>query len=405
MKVYDKSELEKNKVKDNQTEKKHINLTKKRKKEINGKRIFKISVFILIAAAVIYIFANAETIFEPLRGIASKIDNKTSYDVGFPIKLPGSTEYSFRNFGDNLSLLTDTYLYAYDTTGAQIYALRHGYSNPEQITNDKRVLIFDKSGYSFAVYSKTSLIYDKTIDDKIVFANISSGNLTTIVTDSNRYSNILYVYDDGGNWLYTKKFADENVMGAAFAGDNEHIIVVTIGVNRGELVTNFYKYSIKNTDGYVWKYTYTGNSIPCHIFADSERIITICDNIVLSVSSKTGKLIGSHSFTGILKDFAITSDLSVIHYNESSTNKNMLIALGDDAQALSVTNVSANAERVLIDNGSIYVLDGTHLRAYDSSLSITEEVTLESSDYNDFTKIGSRAYLLGYDTVTEQYIK
>ncbi|MBP5605249.1 MAG: hypothetical protein J6X60_06870, partial [Ruminiclostridium sp.] len=95
--------------------KKHKNVDlgklKKNNKRITG--ILKFAVVILAAAALLFVWLNAETIFEPFRGIASKIETKTSYNIGFPIELPGSSDYSLKRFGDCFSLLTDTYLYAY----------------------------------------------------------------------------------------------------------------------------------------------------------------------------------------------------------------------------------------------------------------------------------------------------
>ena len=160
-----------------ETTAKRTNLTQLRKNEKRRKNIFKLIIVLICLIAIGYVWSNADSIFEPLRGIASKIDTRTSTSVGFPVTLPGSAGYSFKEFGENFSLLTDTYLYTYKTTGEQIYALRHGYSNPAQATTDRRILLYDKAAYSFALYNKTSLIYEKTVDDKILFGNLQTKTL------------------------------------------------------------------------------------------------------------------------------------------------------------------------------------------------------------------------------------
>lgn len=379
---------------------KHINLTAYRKKRKRKSTIIKLIAVLLVAVLLIVVWVNAETIFEPLRGIASKIENKTSYSVGFPINLPGSAEYSFEKFGDNFSLLTDTYLYTYKTTGEQIYALQHGYSKPEQVTNDKRILLFDKSAYDFSLYSKTSLIFEKKIDDKILFGALSDdSNLTAIVTDSDRYSNIIHIYDDGGNWKFTKKFADENVMQVSFVGDNEHIIVSTVSVDSGEIVINFYKISIQESDGTVWKYSYKGNSLPCGMYANRNYVMAVCDNIVISIDCLGGEPNNFYTYNGTLKNFDFSDNMCVIQYNESSTNKNNIVAIDMNGEAKSATTVSPNAQEVLIDGGNVYVLDGIHMKKFDLMLSEEEERTLLDDDYNEFIRIGRDIFLLGYDTV------
>ena len=80
---------------------KNVDLNKYRKKKKRGMLLLKLIVFLLAVIAVILVWLNAATIFEPLRGIASKVETKTTEDVGFPIELPGSSEYSIMRFGEN----------------------------------------------------------------------------------------------------------------------------------------------------------------------------------------------------------------------------------------------------------------------------------------------------------------
>lgn len=379
---------------------KNVNFTSYRNKKNRNKGIIKLVIVLAVALTFVFVWYNAATIFEPLRGIASKIENKTSYDVGFPVSLPGSTEYSFKDSGEIFSLLTDTYLYTYKTTGEQIYALKHGYSKPEQITSDKRILLFDKSAYSFALYSKTSLIYNKVLDDKIIYANIGSGDMVAIVTDSSRYSNILYVYDGGGNWKYTKKFADENVMQVSFI-DDTYIIVSTISVDSGEIVTNYHKFSIKSTEGPIWSYSFKGNSLPCGLYADNGYVISVCDNIVVALNSSDGSYINSFSYKGVLRHFDITRDYCTIQYNESSTNKNNLVVLNSKCETVASTTVTSNTQKLVNDTGAVYILDGIHLKCLDTGSGEETEAALFNEDYTDFIKIGNDIMLLGYDTVNK----
>lgn len=405
MKVLEQPENNDNNEKKNTSENKSkkpkaVNLTSYRNKKNRNKSIAKLVLVFLAALAFVLIWYNASTIFEPLRGIASKIENKTSYDVGFPVNLPGSTEYSFKSSGEIFSLLTDTYLYTYKTSGEQIYALKHGYSKPQQITSDKRILLFDKSAYSFALYSKTSLIYNKVLDDKILYANIGNGDMVAIVTDSSRYSNVLYVYDGGGNWKYTKKFADENIMQVSFI-DDTYIIVSTISVDSGEIVTNYYKFSIKSTEGPVWSYSFKGNSLPCGLYANNSYIISVCDNIVVALNSDDGSYINSFSYKGVLRHFDISSDYCTIQYNESSTNKNNLVVLNGKCEPIASTTVTSNTQRIINDSGTVYILDGIHLKSLDVGAGEENETALFNEDYTDFIKIGDDIMLLGYDTVNK----
>lgn len=398
MKIPEKEKRQQPTVTKKGTTAKSVNLTEYRKKKRNTKRTIKLVIIGVVLVVFAYVWANADKIFEPLRGIASKIETKTSSDVGFPISLPGSAGYSFQSFGNNFSLLTDTYLYAYETSGAQIYALRHGYGNPVQVTSSRRILLYDKSAYSFGLYNKTSQIYEKTLDEKIVYGALGENDMAAIVTGSSRYSNILYVYDSGGNWKYTRKFADENVFSTAFPENGDYIYVATLGVDSGEIVTTFYKLSLKSEDGYEWKYSVKTNSLPCGMYAGSNELITVCDNRVIALELSDGSLIGEFSYNGTLRDFVISGTNTAIYYNDVSTNKNMLVSLNEKMEALASIQLTSNAQQLLLDR-DIYVLDGTSVKRFDAqTLEITQTVQM-SSDYSAFVKIDNELFLLGYDVV------
>lgn len=383
---------------------KTVNLTKYRKKKSRTKRLLKLSLFLVCAAAFLYVWFNADRIFEPLRGIASKIETRTSNEIGFPITLPGSAGYSFERFGENFSLLTDTYLYAYETTGRQIYALRHRYSNPSQATSSRRILLYDKAAYSFAVYNKTSLIFEQTVDDKIVYGFIAENDMTAIVTNSPRYSNIIYVYDSGGNWKYTRKLADENVMQVGFAG-NDHLIVSTVSVDSGEIVMNYYCFSIRSAEGYEWKYSFKGNTISFGMYVDNDKVISVCDNRVLSLGASDGELLGEYRFEGELRDFEITANRTAIYYNDVSSNRNLVTVLNGDLSPADTYSVTSAVQRLILDGSRLYVLDGTKLKIFGEDLTEEQRTVALSEDYTDFIKIDGSVYLLGYDAVAEERIE
>ena len=413
MKVLDKSELHTGKAgkmgkieNAGSTEKvgNSTDLTKYRKKKKQSKYLVKLILALVAVIALAIVWINADTIFEPLRGIASKVETKTSYDVGFPIELPGSSDYKLERFGENFALLTDTYLYAYDKAGGQLYALKHGYNSPEITTNEKRILLFDKSGYNFALYSKTSLIYQKTLDNKIVYTRVGGDNLAAVVTDSDRYSNVLYIYDDGGNWKYTRKFADENVMQVSFVGDGEHIIVSTISSANGDIVTNFYKLSIKSTEGSVWYRSIKNNSLPCGLYSDKNCVLCVCDNAVISLNTENGSTNTVHTYSGGLRHYAVCELGCALHCLDVSSGRNTLTVLNSEAEETAFGFVSSTTSCLSFDEDGVILLEGTRLRILDAALENEREMALVNDDHTEFIKIGKDLFLLGYDKINTENI-
>lgn len=373
-------------------------LVEYRKKRKRKKAVTKLIIVLIIFILVWVIAANFSAIVEPLRGIASKIDTKTSNEVGFPIKLTGSASYSFDSFGENFSLLTDTYLYTYGMNGGQNYAVRHSYSKPVQCTNSSRILLYDKDYSSFALYNKTRLVYSGTVEEKIVFASLGEKDSAAIVTNSDRYSNIIYIYDGNGEWRYTRKFIDENIMGVTFSSDERYIYVAALGAENGEMYTVIYKYDITDESDAVWRYKYVGSSIPIKMYVKKGNVCVLYDNRGVSLKESSGEPVGEKDFSGtVLCCDAADSFMGVV-YLDTSSNKKMLTTIDYDMNVSAAMAVNININEVAADGGTIYIVQTGTLLGFDRDLKTVVEKSL-SDDYISFVKIGNSVLFLGYNTV------
>lgn len=373
-------------------------LVEYRKKRKQKRMLTKLIIVLLIFTVVIIIAANFTSIIEPFRGFASRIDTKTSDDVGFPIKLPGSASYSFDSFGDSFLLLTDTYLYTFGMNGGQNYALRHGYSNPTQCSNSKRILLYDKDYNSFSLYSKTSLIYSGSVEEKIVFASLGNNDTAAIVTNSDRYSNIIYIYNGNGEWRYTRKLIDENVMNVKFSSEERYIYVSTIGVENGEIYSALYKYDITNESDAIWSYKLKNSSIPMDMYVKGGRVHTIYDNYAVSLSETDGAVIGERTISGTVLCCDFSDSIDTVVYNDSSTNRKVLAILDNEMTIISTKVVNPNINRIIAEGNKVFIVESGTLYGYDSQSDAIVEKPL-SDDYVSFIKIGNSVLLLGYNSV------
>lgn len=369
-----------------------------RKKQKKKSRIIKLCIAGAVLLAGIIIAANFEKIVEPLRGIASRIETKTSDDVGFPIKLPGSAGYSFGEFGENFLLLTDTYLYAFQNNGGQLYALRHGYTNPVADSNSKRVLLCDKNYTSFSFYSKTSKIYEQQTEDRILFGEVSDDDMAAIVTDSAKYTNVVTVYDDSGNWRYKRKFIDENVMCVDFSDDQRYIYIAAIGTLNGSIYTTVYKFDINSTGDEVWQKTVISNSIPCKLSTMGENLGVVFDNGFMTLSQSTGEELGALDFSGTLLCAQANNSGASVLYDDKSSNRTQLAFINNKGELVAQVSQNTGVGVLARENDNTYIIDNRKVRKFNFNSEQTAEYELEA-EYSDFIVIGSRAYLLGYAAV------
>lgn len=382
----------------NGSENKTADFEEYRKKVKQRKLLVKLIIILVLFFGVFLLVMNIDNIIDSLKGVASKIDTKTSTEVGYPIKLSGSASYSFESFGDNFSLLSDTYLYTYNLDGGQNYALKHSYSNPVHCTNSKRILLYDKDYNNFSLYSKTRLVYKNTLEEKIVFGRLSNRDSAAIVTNSDRYSNIIYVYDGNGEWKYTRKFLNENVMNVGFSSDDRYIYVITIGAENGDIFSAIYKYDTTDESEAVWTYKLIKPSFPLEIVVKKNRVCVIYDNYALSVNESDGSIQGEKEFQGIVTCLDNSDSMIGLIYYDSSSNKNILVSLDFDMKVNTSGIVNPNIKEIILDGNTIYIIQSGKIIGFNSEMEAVAEKQI-SDDCVSFIKIGNSFLLLGYNSI------
>ncbi|MCL2633190.1 MAG: DUF5711 family protein [Oscillospiraceae bacterium] len=375
---------------------------RKRKKQKSN--LINLIIFAIVTICVLLVVLNFRAIVAPLQGIAPRLFNTftgtTMGEAGFPVKLPGSTGYAFDNFEDGFTIVTDTYVYMYAANGAQYDLWQHGYANPRMSVNDKRILVYDQNGRQFSLYSKNGRVYHNSTDDRIVYAEMGSGDMAAIVYRGTVYTNILEIFDGRGNWKYRHRFVDEHIMRVAFMNNDKDIIVAVIGFYGGDNTAAVYRFDTTTADEEdgVWKSVLPLNALPLAIHADEENVFVLCDTGLFSFEADSGKSKGVFSFVGNIIDHDLNSDFSALLINDFSAGITWLVLLDSSAQIIAQAQVPAGSSQVKISKDGVYVLEPYRIACYDTLLSDYEAFSLDE-EFTKFINIGNDILLFGYDMV------
>ncbi|MBP3335084.1 MAG: hypothetical protein J6L61_02920 [Ruminiclostridium sp.] len=391
MKVPDKNPLEQqnNDIND---------VTLYRKKKKKAKLIRNLVILLVIVAAAVPVWIYRDTIFEPLRGIASRIQTTTDETAGYPISLTGRSDYSFCAMNDSFALLSDTYLYSYNENGGQNFALQHGYVHPMAVSNSKRVVIYDKGGHDFSLFNRTSEIYKGNIEDEVIVSVfLSSSEHTAVVTSGGRYSNVIYVYDGSGKWLYTQRFIDDNVMQVAFSDDNRYLYVTRVTSDNGDIVTKLSKYDISGDGTELWSQT-VSDCVSLSLGLSGNVITVTGDSMAATYNTDSGELIGNYSYPGTVEDFDTSSSLKVFVFDDYTDDGKKIVLLSDKCEMTASVAVPADVKQIKVSGNNIFVMTESDITRYDSTLEQVKK-TLLADSYSDFITVGGSILLMGYDAV------
>lgn len=369
---------------------------RKKKKRLKILRNIIILAVIIAIGVVIYIFRDE--IAKPLKGIASGLTGQTAQGGGFPVKLPGSSEYTLLSVGNDFALVTDTYFYTYNSAGGQEQAVQHGYVNPAAVSTEKRALIYDRGGHDFALYSSGAEMFKQSVNDEtIVSAFIGAGDKSAIVTSGGRYSNVVYVYDGTGKWLYTRKFIDENVMQADFSDDGKYLFLTLVRSNTGDIVTEVCKYDISSEEKELWKYSIS-DSLPYALKVSGNTVTAVEDNAVYSLNADTGEETGRYSFDGELIDFDIGESGGVYVLDYYAGNGKTVTVLDNTCAEVSEKGGYDTISDIKLYDSEMCILSGRDIVRVKQDFTEISKARLEH-DFSAFVRAGSMYLMLGYDTI------
>lgn len=369
-------------------------INKFRKKTKRRSLYLKLGVALLVVLVVILIAANWDRLISPFKDAALEVGSG-----GFPVALPGSTEYVMDELGENFYLMTDTYLYTYNSDGANIASIQHGFQNPVSDSNSRRVMIYDRNGKGFKFYSRAAEVYSNVLDDTIVFGSIGSGERCAVVTTSSRYSNYLYVFNGEGRQIFRWASPENKIMQVCFSEGDGSIFVSVIGEKGGELRLSVMRFDLDNAESAIWT-TETGSSVTYSLQYTPEGIYVVTEDGALLLDSESGEIKARNSFTKSVYGIPETDGLRAVIFNDSGFNGETVVAYNEELTA----EFSLTPDRITafdVSGGRLYLLTGNRLKVYDSSLMGIKEYELDDV-YADLIVIGSDAYLLGYNSVQRQ---
>lgn len=381
----------------------HINKSaehrKEKKREKSNIRLI-VLVFVLVAA--ITLFFSRDSILSRFEGMG----RKSVTEAGFPVKLPGNAGYTINSFDGGFMLLTETYVCVYDPDGSQRYNNRHSYSEPYAAVADTRILAYDKNGRQFSFYGRNGLIYEKETEERILYGAIGQNESAAIVYRDDIYANIMEIYDETGEWRYTARLSNENIMQLAFTAADRDIIVTSLSFGGADVIAAVHRYDTEaQEDNERWKTVLPGEVMPFAVHIGASGVFVLCDKEVFILDSQNGEILKSYGYRGNLIDFAFDGDNAALLINDYTAGTIEVVSLNfnEEPEYISQEGTQGSTQ-IEILGGKIHVLEPGAIAVYslnNETLSQSEYLALEE-EYSRFApsrQAGNEIFLLSYNKV------
>lgn len=385
-----------------------ISMLRERRNKKKRDKFIKKLIIVAIAAAVILIFVFTKDMWYPkLEGILTRIpaQNNTAQlaEGNFPLSIEGGADYQLKALGDNIALVDDSHLFIYNSDGKIVNSAQHTLSNPIITTGNKKILLYDLGGKNFSLYSKYKNIYEKTTDDPILLARLGSNDTAAVVVKSDKYPSELMVYDENGKNIFNYKSVSR-VIDVTFNSDNSGCYITTIGASGGLLVSKIIYYRFDHID-------YDENGSPLPVW-ESEQLETLTlsvrlfgeNNIIMfgdtlcAYFDLNGNLIKTYEYERDLVDYSSNSSIGALIFRNEERRSAELVTIDSATGTVNEKSLDHDVLNLQVSGNTVYMQSRNAIESYTTEGESLSSVHLDT-EYEDFLRLDSYIYLLGYDEI------
>lgn len=375
---------------------------KKRRKQLTRFILFAIAVSFAITA-----YVKVDEWFPKLEGIGSRFQSVKSNSNGnsegnFPLSISGGIDYQVGNLNDYLAILSDAYLYIYDTDGELYEERQHAYANAMLQIAGKKVLVYESGGYNFRIDSRRDNIYTKKLEDTIVFARISEDGYTAVITSSENHVCHLTVFDENGEEIYNRDCV-ERVIDVTFTENSKGCILSTSDALNGELVTNLISVSF-DSEKDNWK-SEAFNALCIKTYYDENGIFLIGDK-KCAYYNKKGVQEMTYEYPSVLIDWDYSTEGAALLFENETKRQSYVTTISSKTKEKYENEFNvAGSKCIQFAEKYVLVMNKEGINRYGFKGTNQKTISSENS-YDSFILIEDYIFLLGYDRIDRiEYVK
>lgn len=243
----------------------------------------------------------------------------------------------------------------YSAYGTQVRTLQPGYTRPALAVGNTRFVLYDRSGTSLQVESRTRTLYTKTFTNAIMLCAMSQNGSLGVVTESDRYAAELQVFSPTMRSTYSWKMTQDQgtPLAMSFASDNRRFAVGTVAARNGQMAcTVFMMDTAKSETGPA--YTADEGSLLLQLhWLSSDRVLAVFDTYAAVLSASDGTETARYDFGGVsLQGASVNRRTTALLLSTHSGNE--LLVLNGDLQAVGQGD-AGQAEGVACADTAVYL--------------------------------------------------
>ena len=347
----------------------------------------------LAAALAVFAFANRDKLSPENIGVWWNYEVLGRSGGGYPVNLIGS-EVKPRNFSVNqgrVAYASDTSFVTLNSSGNEIANVQLKYSKPVMKTCENRFLTYGLGERGYQIESYDSNLYSGDAESVIYTGDIASNGIYCLVTEGNGFLTELFAFDKNNNRIFKYSFSEYYINSVALNRNGTGCVACGITSDGGGSKSAIY----------VLDFT---EEKPVSIYPIDDDSIIDCKYLssgsvaAVGVSASYVFRIGAEDLTVISYDnkpitnycFNTSDSCLALALSKSGDGRSCTLAIYNDrGDAIASVDQQYGAESLSVLRGTVAVLDGNMIYAYNRSGELT---------FSCDAGTGSRAMILNSDS-------
>ncbi len=238
---------------------------------------------LIVVAVFLMIWMNKDTfsLVDSLNWIKVQLVGAGEGD-GFPVQIKGTNvaEKNFISVDGDVAALSDTALTVLDSTGKELYSVRHSFDTPFMRHSGNNFVLYNSGGSGYIVQTGAETMMNGTSESDISAAAVAGNGEFALGVQGKELASELNVYMRDGTPKYKYQFFDSYITAVSLNANGSMGAVCSTGSQSGELVSKITILDFNNEEP-IAQYESRGNMLIDILWGESGRIYAVGDSALI----------------------------------------------------------------------------------------------------------------------------
>ena len=310
-------------------------------------------VIALVAGLIVFAFVNRDKLTPENIAVWWNYDVLGNGGKGYPVNIVG-TEVKFVTL---------------NSSGSEIANVQLRHSKPVMKTDENRFLIYGLGEKEYQILSFDKQLYSGEAQNIIYTGDITSNGTYCIVTEGDGFLSELFVYNKDNNRIFKYSFSEYYVNSVALNNDGSGCVACGISSDGGAIKTGVYVLDFGKEEP-VNKYEIADDAIIDSKYISGKRAVVVGENAsyVIKIGAEEYTTVSYEDKPMVNYCFSPKTNSFALALSKSGDGKNcLLVNYNDNGDKNYEVENEYGAESLSVFNGTIAVLDGNMIYAYNKS--------------------------------------